>query len=234
MAVGRAGVAGRWDGLGAVGVAGRSVAVGRAGVVGRSVAVGPVGVVGRWDGLERTTGFVGVAACVGSTGVAGVGVGVAVGTAAFAVGVLVVGVLAVRGEGDSGTAVGLETTRVGIEAEIGPCGLEGTTVWRPVDVRERTEPDTSVCSPVVSGMMRRTRVGGDRGLVDGGGAVSSMMRGSMVLRPVIGIIEDEGATVVASSMMRGTTAWRPVAARTLGTRPDGGWSISSGSVRRVR
>ena len=225
--------------VGRAGVVGRSVAVGRAGVVGRSVAVGPVGVVGRWDGLERTTGFVGVAACVGSTGVAGVGVGVAVGTAAFAVGVLVVGVLAVgvlavRGEGDSGTAVGLETTRVGIEAEIGPCGLEGMTVWRPVDVRERTEPDTNVCSPVVSGMMRRTRVGGDRGLVDGGGAVSSMMRGSMVLRPVIGIIEDEGATVVASSMMRGTTAWRPVAARTLGTRPDGGWSISSGSVRRVR
>ena len=208
MAVGRAGVAGRWVGLGAVGVAGRSVAVGRA------------------------TGFVGVAACDGSTSVAGVGV--AVGTAAFAVGVLVVGVLAVRGEDGSGTAAGLETTRVGIEAEIGPCGLEGMTVWRPVDVRERTEPDTSVCSPVVSGMMRRTRVGGDRGLVDGGGAVSSMMRGSMVLRPVIGIIEDEGATVVASSMMRGTTAWRPVAARTLGTRPDGGWSISSGSVRRVR
>ena len=162
------------------------------------------------------------------------GVGVAVGTAAFAVGVLVVGVFAVRGECDSGTAAGLETTRVGIEVEIGPCGFEGATVWRPVDVRERTEPDTSVCSPVVSGMMRRTRVGGDRGLVDGGGAVSSMMRGSMVLRPVIGIIEDEGATVVASSMMRGTTAWRPVAARTLGTRPDGGWSISSGSVRRVR
>ena len=219
-AAGRAGVAGRWDGLGAVGVAGRSVAVGRAGIAGRSAAVG------------RATGFVGVAACDGSTCVAGVGV--AVGTAAFAVGVLVVGVFAVRGESDSGTAAGLETTRVGIEVEIGPCGFEGATVWRPVDVRERTEPDTSVCSPVVSGMMRRTRVGGDRGLVDGGGAGSSMMRGSMVWRPVIGIIEDEGATVVASSMMRGTTAWRPVAALTWGTRPDGGWSISSGSVRRVR
>lgn len=35
----RAGVAGRWDGLGAAGVAGRSAAVGRAGIAGRSAAV---------------------------------------------------------------------------------------------------------------------------------------------------------------------------------------------------
>ena len=61
-----------------------------------------------------------------------------------------------------------------------------------------------------------------------------MMRGTVTWRPVIGIIEDDGAIVVASSMMRGTTAWRPVTERTRGFRPDGGWSISSGSVRRVR
>jgi len=61
-----------------------------------------------------------------------------------------------------------------------------------------------------------------------------MMRGTVAWRPVIGIIEEEGAIVVASSMMRGTAAWRPVMARTRGVRPDGGWSISSGSVRRVR
>ena len=39
--------------------------------------------------------------------------------------------------------------------------------------------------------------------------------------------------MVASSRT-GTAAWRPVVVRTLGVRPEGGWSMSSGSVRRVR
>lgn len=48
------------------------------------------------------------------------------------------------GRDGSGTAAGLETTRVGIEAEIGPVDLEGTTVWRPVDVRNARNR-TPVC-----------------------------------------------------------------------------------------
>ena len=179
--------------------------------------------------LPRFTGLVGSASCRGSMGVT------VEGSLAFGAEDLMG-----RGTGGSGTAGlgaaagGLETTRVGMDAEIGPWGAEGTAAWRPVDVREGFEPETWGCSPVVSGMMRRTRVGGESGLGDGGGAGSSMMRGSTGWRPVIGIIVEDGAIVVASSMMRGTTAWRPVTERTRGTRPDGGWSISSGSVRRVR
>ena len=77
-------------------------------------------------------------------------------------------VVACAGAGAAGAgAFCAGAVRVGIGAETGACGAAagaGTAAWRPVEVSDRTAPDTAgACSPVVSGCRRRTRVGADTG-----------------------------------------------------------------------